>query len=223
MTQLCRILHSAEDAKADGTLVPEVNTLYLLGDVDKKTSELCLTGLTWDPANVLNTGEDLPLFLEDVPTVVGPSTLAVGQQGEYRITNLKYPLRNISVIAGEGEIQGGSTSQLDYSQSGIFYYTPSTISSDGFTVAGIFFPVTITDKKVVKPEIVYPLWNSSEINPKNLTISTTPYETIPASYDGHLSTDWEISSDPNFENIVYSSYGDTANLTSLELIESWQD
>lgn len=51
-----------------------------------------------------------------------------------------------------------------------------------------------------------------ELNvPLQFAITTFPYMTTPAYNDVHTSTDWEITSDPNYENVVWSSYDDELN------------
>jgi len=51
------------------------------------------------------------------------------------------------------------------------------------------------------------------------TVKTSPFtvdDTIKKQIE-HISSDWEIATDSNFTNIVWSSYDDTENLTELSL------
>ena len=66
--------------------------------------------------------------------------------------------------------------------------------------------------RVLKPSITSPTDGEQNVS-TNVTLQSSAFATEGGT-DTHISSDWEIATDPNFENIVASSYGDTENLTS---------
>lgn len=66
--------------------------------------------------------------------------------------------------------------------------------------------------KVIKPSITYPTEGDQSVS-VGVTLQSSAFATEGGT-DTHISSDWEIATDPNFENIVASSYNDTTNLTS---------
>lgn len=67
---------------------------------------------------------------------------------------------------------------------------------------------------IKKPSITSPADGTTDFMG---VITSSEYATNDKFYGSHEATDWEISDKPDFSNIVYSSYNNTANLTSLDL------
>lgn len=65
---------------------------------------------------------------------------------------------------------------------------------------------------VATPTITSPVNNAINLGP-GLTITSNAFSVVYGN-DTHLSSDWELATDTNFNNIVVSSYNDTTNKTN---------
>ena len=166
----------------------------------------------------LDGGLDKVEFLAAAPMVVGPTTLAIGVTGIYQVTNhdenQKY---EVLAYYPEDLLISESGEYYPLMYNGKFQYTPVDSASQGFTINGYDFAIEITDPKPAAPVITSPLQEAVGINPSNILITTSDFQmNIPgAEIDTFISSDWEVATDPNFENIVFSSYEDSVNLTSI--------
>lgn len=66
--------------------------------------------------------------------------------------------------------------------------------------------------KIAKPSITAPTNGETDVDP-DTTIYSSPFA-VTGGTTTHQSSDWELATDPNFTNIVASSYNDTTNKTS---------
>lgn len=209
MIKICRKLGDVEAAKLDTSLIPEDNTLYILAEPNAGFG-MCLSQ---------SASGDPPLFVEIIPHIVGPSDLYLNKKGVFRITNFSSLLKGVSIQSNSGlsEITGGDMASL-YENGGYFSYTPLAASSDGFTVNNRLTRVNTLSASIEAPMIISPDKNSS-VDPLNFVLDASNFVVngSQAQWDLHSMTDWEISTDPNFENIVWSSYENTQDLTSIRI------
>jgi hypothetical protein len=92
---------------------------------------------------------------------------------------------------------------------------PITISRNGVATdyliqigaAGVDAP-TITSPSEAQTDVV-----------ETATIYADPFDTFPTGYDTHASSQWQISDDAGFSNIVFDSLGDAVNLTEIPIPE----
>lgn len=67
--------------------------------------------------------------------------------------------------------------------------------------------------KPAPPVLENPEPNSSSVNLK-ATFTFSDFQTIGKAHDRHISTDWQLAIDSNFETIIKSSFNDSENLTN---------
>lgn len=157
-------------------------------------------------------------WLENKPAIYGPSQLAVGVTGLYTISN--YDLCKTYEIepVTPGDVLVNSSDPLNpLGSASTFNYTPMLPESSGFIVNGFQFEVAVVDPKPAKAVITSPVNGTTNAAVSNLTVTTNAFSMTPvgSEMDTHVSTDWEVATDPNFTNIVYASYEDSVNLTSI--------
>jgi hypothetical protein len=74
--------------------------------------------------------------------------------------------------------------------------------------------ITVTTDEVAQPSITSPLDGAVDVA-LNATLSASAFTV--GSSDMHLGSDWEVATDNLFANVVFSSYADTSNLTSIDV------
>jgi len=94
-----------------------------------------------------------------------------------------------------------------------------TIKSDGVNDPVIYAHNHDTNahpnlSPIKRPKIVSPSDGATDFMG---TVESSPYAVSDRFYGKHEASDWEISDQPDFSNVVYSSYDDTTNLTSLDV------
>lgn len=153
-------------------------------------------------------------------TLNGPTSLYYGELGTYQITN--YGTQQNYVVASTD----GTVTPVNDTITFICNDTNKTTASFSITesfespfgpVERLVRVITIEMKVIAPspPEIVSPV-NGSTVDSSGLTLTTSDFDiNYQAVEDVHLSTDWEIATDPDFTNIVASSYNDTVNLTTF--------
>jgi len=88
---------------------------------------------------------------------------------------------------------------------GTFAFTSSSTSSSTFETTNVTLIET--------PTIVQPKDGETDFSG---AIKSSAYKPTNLFYGKHEASDWEIASDPDFKNIVESSYDDKTNLTSYQ-------
>jgi len=86
-------------------------------------------------------------------------------------------------------------------------YTGITYGNSSYSII-----VSFTTGYIVQPSIITPLNGSTGI-PTNSNLVGNSFD----STDTHDKTDWEVATDTNFNNIIFSSYDDTSNLESITM------
>lgn len=97
---------------------------------------------------------------------------------------------------------------------GTTYYLRVRYTGADFGTSGWSSVITITTDEVVQPSITSPADGALGVA-LNATLSASSFAV--GSSDTHLGSDWEVATDSLFANIVFSSYDDTSNLTSIAL------
>lgn len=200
---------------AGSTIVSTLNISE--GGTGATTASMALNNLGAIPANKLDTASGVAsldsvgklkpsvLPVNEVSTIAisGPSSLVVGQPGAFVITNFDV-FTNYQVIAISGSVsRTGDT---------ITYTAPGASGSSGFTINGKTVSVTVTAIQPNQPAIVSPS-NGAQNRNANIVASSSAFSMNFGS-DTHASSDWQLSTDSGFNNIVNSTTDDTTNKTS---------
>ena len=141
--------------------------------------------------------DSLPPEISDpsVPSLYGNREVEVGQTLILKITN--YDSFTIySVFATNGvAIQRGEE----------IHYTAGVVSGLGsVTINGRTFSVTIKSPRPLTPSVVVPS-EDSQLSNTTATFEATAFN-ITGNYDTHASTDWEVSTDPQFNTLIAAIY-----------------
>lgn len=145
----------------------------------------------------------LPVNEVSLIAISGPSSLVVGQPGTFVITNFNV-FTNYQVIAISGSVsRTGDT---------ITYTAPGASGTSGFTINGKTVNVTVNAIQPNQPTISSPT-NGSTNRDANVTVTSSAFS-MNFGTDTHFSTDWQLSTDAGFNNIVSSSSDDAVNKIS---------
>lgn len=140
-------------------------------------------------------------------TIQGPTNLFHGETGTYTINDYSDRL-NYTLTSSDGVVaRTGNTFT--------FLVSNTLLTQAKFTLNGREITVVMKPVEVVQPLITAPVNNATSVPVTGTTVFATAFAlTYPAATDTHVSSDWELSTDPTFATVVASSYGDTTNKTS---------
>ncbi len=146
--------------------------------------------------------DSLPPEISDpsVPSLYGNREVEVGQTLILKITN--YDSFTIyTVFATNGvAIQRGEE----------IHYTAGVVSGPGsITINGRTFLVTIKSPRPLTPSVVVPS-EDSQLSNTTAAFEATAFNII-GNYDIHASTDWEVSTDPQFNTLIAAIYETTVH------------
>lgn len=127
------------------------------------------------------------------PVVSGPSTVYNQVTTEYTITNYYAAYSYTLEVIGSGNVTRSGNK---------IYYTPSAGGSGGFTVNGLVIGVTVIAPSIATPTITFPV--SGATNLGSSIVFTSSDFVVVNSTDTHVSSSWQMSTDPAFTNIVAS-------------------
>lgn len=180
-----------------------------------------LVNLGGVPANTIDeAGGPIPLNTEGLPdfsifsgisvidsAIDGDRVISVRETKEYFITTYD-AFTDYVIEAVDGEVE--------VDRHVIRYTAPYRAGSSGFKVNGRLFSVAVTGTRIGQPEITSPI--EGVLNrPLSLSVLASPF-TYSGDEDYHFSSDWEVATDPDFENITQSSYKDAFHLTFWEIM-----
>jgi hypothetical protein len=94
------------------------------------------------------------------------------------------------------------------------YYLRVRYTGADFGTSAWSSVITISTDEVAQPSITSPLDGAVDVVP-NATLSASAFSV--GTTDTHLESDWEVASDNLFATVVFSSYADTSNLTSIDV------
>lgn len=133
----------------------------------------------------------------------GDSTIQLRETKEYFLTTYdSYQNYEVEGVLGVARIE----------RNVIYYTAGQTPGIGGFIINGRRINILVQGIAMVKPSITVPVNNAID-RPLYMTFIGTSFQTLGGS-DNHVSSDWELSTDVNFIDIVQRSYDDTTNLTS---------
>lgn len=147
--------------------------------------------------------EYFPGLLSKLNTVSGPLSLLVSQSASYVITN--YDSFDVYVI----ETASGS---VERTNDVIVYTAPAAPGLAGFTINGEQVIIEIITPTAAKPAIISPTNGAINITSAYTFVSNA--FSIVGGSDTHEGTDWQLATDPIFDNIVQQVANDTTNKTS---------
>ena len=78
------------------------------------------------------------------------------------------------------------------------------------------YTVVLGDHYVVRPKITYPAAGEIDVL-EYITLTTDPYACKPAGEYEHVATTWELSTNPQFTNVIWSSVADAVNLVAVDV------
>lgn len=167
--------------------------LGVVGGVAKNTSQGKL------PTNVVDDN-----MVGGTVNTIGPVATAIGGVvNTYTITNYSsFKQYVVTTNYGVVSIVGDTIS-----------YTPLNVTgTGGFTVNGELFSIAVTGMSPNKPSITYPTNGISGL--QTTFTATCSTFSVSSGTDTHLSTRWQVSTSPNFVNLVYESVDDPNSKTS---------
>ena len=134
-----------------------------------------------------------------------------GAPVSFQITNYN-PYVTYSATSSTGTVAVVSNTVL---------YTPNLpIDSnriDSFVVNGRTFQVSVLAETPMAPMVLYPPDGSEDIMANTVVTESSSFVTNnPETTDSHATSDWEIATDPEFNNVVASTYNDSENLTTWD-------
>lgn len=139
-------------------------------------------------------------------TINGPDNLYPTQVVSYTITNYD-SLSSYAITVSAGScILNNDT---------IKFTAPSTAQVVTLTINGRAVPITVKEPWPLKPTLAA---STSGSNAQAVgTMTGSVFQMVVGSLT-HLSTDWQVSTNNTFTNIVVSSIGDTTNKTNWDAI-----
>ncbi len=165
------------------------------------------------------TGVSLSVASKDVsPSLVGlkrnfslqgPTSLYYGETGTYTIVGYSN-LDSYTLTSSDGTVARTTNTFT-------FTVTNTGLSSGAFTINERTVSVPLKVIKPNTPSITSPTNNATGISLTPTITSSAFSMNWAGSGETHASSDWEVSTDPNFTTIVASSYNDTVNKTSWKL------
>lgn len=181
--------------------VPEEDTFYF---VRQGSSQIGMV--------VAGNSADLVDLNNPPPTLKGPlEAYYNGSPFDYVITN--YNHGTVYVLH--------SSTGIVVRTGNVVSYTPTLPVTenryDSFYVNGRQFVISVLVEELLAPQIVYPPDQSENITANTMLVEASEFNSENSeTTDSHLSSDWEVATDPEFTNIVASSYNDSINLTTWD-------
>lgn len=134
-------------------------------------------------------------------TISGPLTILPRSDNAYTITNFDYRTRyEVKPITGTVVVEGDRIS----------YNPGSSIGDVGFTINGRVFAITSVGIGVNKPSITAPVSGSTNQD-KSVNFTSSVF-TVSGGVDIHLLSEWQVSTNKDFTNLVSSI---SSNLTKV--------
>ena len=147
--------------------------------------------------------EVLPINEVSTIAIKGVNSLIVNQTSDFEITNYDV-FTNYQVVALAGSVS--RTSNI------ISYTAPGASGLSGFTINGKTVSITIEQIKPKQATIVSPVNNATQQNAS--TLITGSAFSMNSGSDTHYSSDWQLATDPNFDNVVQSTADDINHKTT---------
>jgi hypothetical protein len=193
---------SVEGGQLTGPLYLSADPEDLLDAVNKKYADTQFQTVDNQLGAIVNGEVDVALY--------GPSTIQRGETVEYKIMNYDaFSSYTVSVDTGT----------VTLNEDTITINAPSTGTELKLTVTRngelreTTIPLVESTGKVLTPHILYPSNGQTDVEIKPILTSS------PFSYTGpsqsHIASQWQVSTDPGFTNIIEDTGQDTVNLTQF--------
>lgn len=139
--------------------------------------------------------------------LLGPAELFHNEVGTYTIQDYT-DRESYTVSSDDGNVTlNGDTIT--------FVVSNTNLTTGVFKINGREITVTIKPVEVVAPMIVAPQEGATAVEVTGTTVFASNFElNYPGAADTQVAADWEIATDPDFNNVIASSYNDPVNLTS---------
>lgn len=139
--------------------------------------------------------------------VQGDFSLVVGEITQFTITD--YDSKKTYAITAKF----GSFFRKDET---IIYTAPSNPVAEVLNIGGRDFLFNVKASVPRKPSILTPANLSSELT--GPVLATSSVYAVKGAASSHASSDWQVSSDPNFTNIITQASNDTINKTAWSFV-----
>lgn len=145
-------------------------------------------------------------------SLTGPRTVYASSQNTYHITDFSdFSSYGVATDVGHASIDGSViTLDIDQAASGA---GSLTVTRDGIDN---LFSLSITAAGVASPSIQSPV-TDQVVASAAPSLTSTRFTAYPEGYDTHDSSDWQLATDPEFQNIVWESLGDKSHLESVSV------
>jgi hypothetical protein len=204
----------------DPSVLPEPSTTHRGGvraarqqDIDNGTGEDRFV----NPVQLKSVSDEIKATTAGV-AIQGNPVVTAGTFADYTITNYSsFDTYSVSVEF----VDGGSGSATITDHIVTVNVDPGSTGGAILTVtkSGVdySFEIAIGESRVDRPVITFPGNGSTDII-NTVTFQSTDFRTTPAGFgDVHVSSDWQVATDPSFINVVASSLEDTVNLTQWQV------
>lgn len=124
-------------------------------------------------------------------TVSGPATILPNTDNVYLITNYDYR-NSYDVVSSSGSVV--------IVKDKITYNPGSAIGVGGFSINGRTYSINVTGIGVNKPSITSPV--NGAVNLTESVAFTSSNFTVSGAVDIHVLSEWEVSTDKDFKNVV---------------------
>ena len=144
------------------------------------------------------------ISLSSGPAVNGPLSVEVASVTNYQITNFHAnTIYSVTAIGGS-VVQNGET---------IIYTAPGNPGSAGFVVNGKSYEIDVIMTSPNTPSVVSPVNGATNIG-STVIVTSNAFTMSGVATDTHAASDWQISTSPTFDTVVWQSINDTVNKTS---------
>lgn len=187
-----------------GTGVSSINSLPAALGIVPKTSIGVPLGVAGSDSNGYVSLSQLPTSAVPGVTIDGPDEIFQNTTVAFTITNydINTPY-NITVSAGLVSRVGAT----------INYSAPASAQSVTMTVNGRPCVFVVKATSPAKPTVTSPVYGSSVAAP-NYTFTSSNYT---GTVSAHLTSDWQIATDPSFSSVIFQSLNSAVNKVSWPL------
>ncbi len=191
----------------------EVDLITVVGDAANLTA-------TIDKSKVYATQQDL----EDLETILnsrtnisldGPEIIYPGSFNDFTITDYStFSNYSVSTPVGTASITN-ETVTIALAPAEEAKGITLTIYRDG---SAREFSIAIGSRSIGVPSVTHPIDNATKIIESPILLLSN-FVSYPSGHFTHESTDWQIATDTNFEDLIWSSMSDSESITSIKVPE----
>ena len=190
------------------------NITALQGTVQVSGANITYTAPAGDGIHLLSGGFSVngvntvvSILPPATPVITGPSSIPYLTSTTLTITNYQSPgTYNVSISNGQGTVSiSGNT----------ITYTSNTAATGTVTIAvnAATYTLNLVTPTISQPSILSPVNGASNLGP-TVSYTSSAFSAPGTTAEHQAQSNWQLATDPAFNNVVQSSYNDTVNLTS---------